>query len=191
MKKLMSMLLVAIVAIGFALPAAAAGAISAAEQTILDELNAGVKVNGQSFYFNPADIKQAENQLKVEEYAAETTKIVVTEIQAARKLVEDNSAGIVANSLNDLLRQLPKEIRDQIFGHIQTAARALGLVATLSGSTITISNVKGETVITPVSGKNPVVKATGANYTTSLVAFSSLMIAVLGAAIIGKKYARI
>ncbi|MBP1043625.1 hypothetical protein I6N95_21595 [Vagococcus sp. BWB3-3] len=185
MKKMLSMLLVALVAIGFALPASAAGAITAAEQSILNELNAGVTAGGGTFYFAASDIAQAENELKANDFDAATCQTVVGHIQAARALVVNNSAGLTATSLNNLLGQLPKAIQDQILDHIYAAADALDLAISSNG---TVVNKAGKTVIVPTTKANPVVKATGANYTISFLVFGSLMVAALGAAVIGKKY---
>lgn len=185
MKKMLSMLLVAIFAVGIALPASAAGAITANEQSILNELNAGVTAGGGTFYFPASDIGQAENVLKTNDYNAATTQEVVGHIQSARQLVVDNSKGLTATSLTNLLAQLPVSVQNQIQAHITAAVNTLGLVISSNG---TIVNKAGKTVIIPTTKANPVVKATGANYTISFLVFGSLMIAALGAAIIGKKY---
>lgn len=188
MKKVTSILLIALLAIGFmtAETVSAAGAISAAEQGILDELNAGVTAGGGTFYFEASDIVQAENELKANDYNAATTQVVIGHIQAARQLVLDNSKGITATNLNNLLAQLPKTVRDQIWNHIIAAADALDMAVASNG---TLVNKAGKAVIIPNTTSNPVVKATGADYTTSFAVFALLMIAALGAAVVGKKYA--
>lgn len=186
MKKLMSILVVAILALGFAPSVLAAGAITAAEQGILNELNAGVTAGGGTFYFAASDITQAENAVKSNDYSDASSQTVVGHIQAARKLVVDNSKGITATSLTNLLGQLPVSVRNEINNHIAAAASALGLV--YDASTRTISDKSGKTVIIPNTKSNPVVKATGADYTTSFAVFALLMIAALGAAVVGKKY---
>ena len=185
MKKLMRIVFGAILALGLGVTtASAAGAITADEQAILNELNAGVTAGGDTFFFNATQISDAEYYLKVNDYPASATTVVVGHIQAARKLVVDNSTGIKATSLSNLIAQLPQNIQTQIWDHIMAAATALDLSIDQGGNVI--NKKDGKTVITNGA---PIVKATGANYTTSLVAFASLMIAALGAVVVGKKYA--
>ena len=155
--------------------ASAAGAISADEQKILDALNQGVTTKeGQTFHFSATDIQQAENDLKTNNYDAATCEAVVADINAARQLVIDNSAGIKATSLEDLIRQLPKSVQDQIMNHILSAAKTLGLKVDGNG---VITNTKGQKVFVPTTGGNPVVKTTGfslANVAVTLIGLLSL-----------------
>ena len=171
MKKLFS-LVFTLALVMSPLIASASGAISDDEQRILDALNQGVTTQeGQTFYFSNTDIQQAENELKANDYDSETCNEVVEHINAARQLVIDNSAGITATSLEDLLRQLPKDIQNQILDHILAAAKVLGLSVDSEGN---ITNNNGQTVFVPTSTKNPVVKATGFSTTNAIVTIISL-----------------
>ncbi|WP_326717320.1 hypothetical protein [Vagococcus jeotgali] len=187
MKKLVSMI-IAFVGVLFLLPIAsnAAGAISANEQEILDALNQGVTIdNGQTFYFSATDIQQAENELKANDYDKKTTDTVVANINAARQLVIDNSKGLSATSLNDLLKQLPKHVQDQIRDYILASAKALGLSIDQNG--IIVDN-SGKKVFVPTTSNNPVVKTTGVASSTGIMTVIALVAitAVLGTAVTRK-----
>lgn len=172
MKKLVSLVFALLV---FVLPitANAAGAITADEQRILDALNQGVTTKeGEKFFFSATDIQQAENELKTNDYSAATVNTVVGHIDAARQLVVDNSAGIKATSLENLIAQLPKDVQNQIKNHVLQAAQALGLSIDSNGN---IVNNVGKKVFVPTTSANPVVKTTGASSTGAIIAIVSLL----------------
>lgn len=114
MKRFLKLLVMAGLVLLFPMMAHAEGAITADEQRILDALNQGVTANGQTFYFDATDIQQAENDLKSYDYSKSTVDQVVGNINAARQLVMDNAGNIQANSLNDLLKQLPRDVQKQV-----------------------------------------------------------------------------
>lgn len=167
------------------LAANAAGAISSDEQRILDALNQGVTTQeGQTFYFSATDIQQAENELKANDYDKATCDEVVGHINAARQLVIDNSAGITATSLEDLLSQLPKDIQNQILDHILAAAKALDLSVDGNGN---ITNNKGQAVFVPTNSKNPVVKTTGFTMTNAIITIIGLFSLTLVTGVLSRK----
>lgn len=172
MKKLISLVFALLV---FVLPitANAAGAITADEQRILDALNQGVTTKeGETFYFSATDIQQAENELKTNDYDAATVNTVVGHINAARQLVIDNSAGIKATSLENLIAQLPENVQSQIKNHIFEAAKALGLSVDGNGN---IVNNGGTKVVVPTTKSNPVVKTTGISLGSAIITLVSLL----------------
>lgn len=172
MKKLVSLAFALLVFIS-PIAASAAGAISNDEQGILDALNQGVTTQqGQTFYFSATDIQQAENELKANDYDKATCDEVIGHINAARQLVTDNSAGITATSLEDLLRQLPKNIQNQIRDHILAAAKVLNLSVDGNGN---VTNNSGKKVFVPTTGKNPVVKTTGFTMTNAIITIIGLV----------------
>jgi len=184
MKRFVSIIFALLV---FVLPitANAAGAISADEQRILDALNQGVTTKeGERFFFSATDIQQAENELKANDYNAATVNTVVGHIDAARQLVVDNSAGIKATSLEDLLKQLPKNIQDQIRTHILEAAKALGLSVDSQGN---ITNKTGNKVFVATTSKNPVVKTTGISITSAMITIISLVALTVATGFISKR----
>lgn len=151
----------------------AAGAISGDEQRILDSLNQGVTTQGgQSFFFSATDIQQAENELKANDYDKATCDEAVAHINAARQLVIDNSAGITATSLENLLSQMPKHIQNQLLDHVLATAKALNLSVDGKGN---ITNNSGQKVFVPNTSKNPVVKTTGFTMTTAIITIIGLL----------------
>lgn len=184
MEKLVSLLFALLV---FLVPvtANAAGAISADEQRILDALNQGVTTKeGERFFFSATDIQQAENELKTNDYNATTVNTVVGHIDAARQLVVDNSAGIKATSLENLLKQLPKDIQNQIKTHILEAAKALGLSVDSSGNII---DKTGKKVFVATTSNNPVVKTTGISPISGIIALVSVVALTVATGFISKR----
>ncbi|MCI0131089.1 MULTISPECIES: hypothetical protein [unclassified Vagococcus] len=172
MKKLVSLIFTLLVVM-LPITANAAGAISTDEQRILDSLNAGITTKeGQRFFFSATDIQQAENDLKTNDYSAETVNTVVGHIEAAKQLAVDNSAGIKATGLEDFLKQLPKHIQNQIQNHILEAAKALGLSVDSKGN---VTNNAGQKVFVATTSSNPVVKTTGISLTSAIVTIASLV----------------
>ena len=172
MKKLLSLVFALLVFVA-PITVSAAGAISADEQRILDSLNQGVTTKeGEKFFFSATDIQQAENELKANDYNAATVNTVIGHIDAARQLVVDNSSGIKASSLENLLSQLPKDVQDKIKTHILQAAQALGLSVDSKGNVV---NNSGTKVIVPTTKSNPVVKTTGISLGSTIITLVSLL----------------
>lgn len=179
MKKIVSLLLVLIVALGFSATALAAG-ISPAEQKILDELNAGVTVSGKRFNLPGHEINSATNHLKVTDVRDEDAHTVVGNIHEARGLIEGTN--IQANSGKELREKLPPDVLARVLALASASKSLVGL-----GGVDPVTQKPLDTNGKVIASGSPV-KKTGANYTTSIVLFSSLMVASLGAAVIGKKY---
>ncbi|MGO2082941.1 hypothetical protein [Vagococcus sp.] len=200
MKRFLSFLLMVGLIMLFPVITHAEGAITADEQRILDALNQGVTANGQTFYFSSTDIQQAENDLKTYDYEASTVNQIVGNINSARQLVIDNSAGMTASSLTDLLKQLPRDVQKQVGYYVAASAKALDVKVDQNGSVVTnnyytngetekgskggaASGDAGRKVFVPTNAKNPVVKTTGGNYVMPFAVLGSLAIATFGLAI--------
>lgn len=192
MKKVVGFLvaLVAVLGLSFvnADTASADGAISATEQKILDELNAGATIGGKQFYIDATDINAAENHLKrvalTEAQVSEANK----NIQAARALVQSqtvDTSGV--NTAAGALRLLPRSVISQVQNYFIAAGNAVGLKITFgqggSYSAVMITDASGN----PVYQTGSVVKNTGADYTLSAITFSSLIIAAAGAIFLSRK----
>lgn len=201
MKKLVSFLVALVAVVSFAIPAEAAGAITADEQRILTELDQGVTVGGKTFHISGSDRTQAENYLKQNDLTAAQVSTVVSNIQASRSLVAAQNVNVAnINSLTDLIKALPTSVVDQLKNNIVSAASALGLTATFGPNGVTIvssggsgsgstsgsgsSGSKGGSTVYQ-SGK--AVKQTGANYIASFAVFSSLLVIAAGAFMVGRK----
>ncbi|MGX7013830.1 hypothetical protein [Vagococcus silagei] len=184
MKRFLKLLVMAGLVLLFPMMAHAEGAITADEQRILDALNQGVTANGQTFYFDATDIQQAENDLKSYDYSKSTVDQVVGNINAARQLVMDNAGNIQANSLNDLLKQLPRDVQKQVGYYVAATWKALDARMDENGKVVTNTKNQTNTVYVPTNGKNPIVKTTGGNYTMFYVVLAGLAASTLGLAVL-------
>ncbi|OJG99935.1 hypothetical protein RV18_GL000274 [Enterococcus termitis] len=188
MKKVIGFVATIICVLGFALPAAADGAISAVEQPILNELNAGATIGGKKFAFGAAEINAAENHLKRVDLTQAQADEAIKNIQAARALVEGvsvDSSG--ANTLGDALRLLPANVISQLQSYVVAAGNAVGVKITFgaggSYSAVTITDTQGA----PVYSTGTPVKNTGSNYALSGITFVSLIVAAAGAVFVSRK----
>lgn len=205
MKKVVSGIIALVAVVLFFAPTAqAAGAITADEQRILDELNQGVSVGGKTFNLRASDIAQAENHLKQNDISASDANQVIAQIQQARALIANSGVDVSnINSIEDLLRALPLDLTNQLKDIITSAANILGLsisfhtggfsingsnangatAGTNNGSSVTSSKPSTSTVYTSGSA----VKQTGATYAASAISFASLLLVAAGAAVVGRK----
>ena len=188
MKKILGLLVVVLVVLGLATPASADGAISASEQKILDELNAGATIGGNKFYFEAAEINAAENHLKRVELTDAQVNEAITNIRAAVALVgaqDVDTSG--ATNLVQALSLLPQGVLDQIMGYIVAAGNAVGVKITFgnggSYTAVTITDDAGN----PVYKTGSAVKNTGNSYVLSGITFGSLLTAAAGAVFVSKK----
>ena len=194
MKKILSLLLVVIsFMVMFSMPstARAEGAITNDEQRILDSLDKGVTVNGKTFHILDSDRNQAVNYLKQHDLTNEQVNSVVADIEASRQLVEAQNVDVTnINTLEELVRALPTDVKNQLRANISSVGNVLGLVITFTRDGVIIvdpnenSQVGSGGQLVYNSG-NPI-KQTGANYTSSLIVFVSLLIITVGAFLIGK-----
>lgn len=210
MKKVVSGIIALVAVVLFFAPTAqAAGAITADEQRILDELNQGVSVGGKTFNLRASDIAQAENHLKQNDISASDANQVIAQIQQARALIANSGIDVSnINSIEDLLRALPADLTNQLKDIITSAANILGLSISFNqnGFTINGSNgtngadgsngtngTNGTNGSNGTSGSNIVyssgsaVKQTGATYAASAISFASLLLVAAGAAVVGRK----
>lgn len=207
MKKIVGFVLAALATLLIASPASADGVISAHEQQVLDELNAGMTIGGKTFPLAAQEINAAESHLKRVELTTAQTNAAISNIQAARTLAASaNVDASGATSLEEALRLLPADVANQIKNHVIAAGNAVGVSisfgnggysaswgagTTNSGSTgtttgtggVKVTDKKGSTVYTTTSP----VKNTGSNYALSGITFISLLIAATGAVFVTRK----
>lgn len=193
MKKLISIVAILFALFTVASPAQAAGAISSDEQRILDALSTSVTVSGKAFNVPQTQITQAENFLKQNDLTSAQVNTVVSNIEAAKTLLASQSIDLSnVNSIDELVKALPRNVIVQIQGYVTAAADAIGLVVTSwNGGYVQLSQKttsgKSATTTTPVYSTGSAVKQTGANYIVSFAAIGGLLTLAAGAFVIGKK----
>lgn len=188
MKKVIGFVVAVLAVLSFATPASADGAISAVEQSVLNELNAGFTIGGKQFNFEAAEINAAENHLKRVDLTQAQADEAVRNIQAARALVGGVSVDTSgANTLGDALRLLPANVISQLQSYVVAAGNAVGVKITFgaggSYSAVTITDTNGS----PVYKTGSPVKNTGSNYALSGITFGSLIVAAAGAVFMSRK----
>lgn len=109
---------------------------------------------------------------------------VVGHIEAAKQLAVDNSAGIQATSLENFLKQLPKNVQTQIRNHVLEASRALGLSVSSNGN---ITNSAGKKAFVPTTSSNPVIKTTGISLTSAVMTIASLVTLTVATGFMSKR----
>lgn len=182
MKKVIGAIIAVFAVLSFGLSASADGAISTSEQTILNELNAGVKIGGKQFYFTSAEINSVENHLKRVDLTQSQVDEAVKNIQAARSLAEGVTVDTSnANTLLDALRLLPSDVIAKLQQYVIAAGNAVGVKITFGAngtySAVTVTDAKGSTVYKTGS----TVKNTGTSYIISGITFCSVILAAVGA----------
>ncbi|MFC4770812.1 hypothetical protein [Enterococcus hermanniensis] len=212
MKKVISGIIALVAVVLFFAPTAqAAGAITADEQRILDELNQGVSVGGKTFNLRASDIAQAENHLKQNDISASEANQVIAQIQQARALIASSGVDVSnINSIEDLIKALPLDIKNQLKDVITQAANILGLSISFNQNGFTINGSNGTNGADGANGSNgtngtngsngtstsgssivyssgSAVKQTGATYVASAISFASLLLVAAGAAVVGRK----
>lgn len=193
MKKLVSMVVTLVALFAIVVPVDAAGAISSDEQRILDALTATVTVNGKSFDVPQSQITQAENYLKQNDLTAAQVNTVVSNIEAVKTLLASQKIDMAnVNSIEDLVKALPRSVILKIQGYVTAAADALGLVVTSwNGGFVQLSQKttsgKSATATTPVYGTDSAVKQTGASYLVSFATIGGLLTLAAGAFVVGRK----
>ncbi|MBO0441896.1 hypothetical protein [Candidatus Enterococcus ikei] len=189
MKKVIGFIVATIAVLSFASTSASAdGAISATEQPILNELNAGATIGGKKFNFDAAETNAAENHLKRVDLTQAQVDEAVKNIQSARALVEGvsvNTSG--ANSLAQAIGLLPTNVISQVQNYAIAAGNAVGVKITFgargSYSAVTVTDANGA----PVYKAGSPVKNTGSNYALSGITFGSLIVAAAGAVFVSRK----
>ncbi|MEG1475664.1 MAG: LPXTG cell wall anchor domain-containing protein [Longicatena sp.] len=178
MKKILSLITSLSLCVALTLTVSAAG-LNANEQKILNELKAGVNVDGKMVNLGAGYINQAETYLTsgdvdITDAQAET---VISQVQAAKAIVVENK---ITN-----LNTMPKKFQDQIIGNIQTAAAVLGL-------TVSVNYADKEIVIKDKTGKiiasaSKAVKNTGDNFTSTLALSGAIALLLAGAGIVAAR----
>lgn len=204
MKKIVSGLIALIAVILFVGPSAHAdGAITADEQRILSELDQGVTVGGKTFTVRDYERTHAENYLKQNDLTADQVNTVVAQIQSARSLIASSGVDVTnINSVEQLIKALPLNVKNQLKDVITKAANALGLTVTFypGGYTITGANVgsgssstgtntatTGKPASSTVYTSGGAVKQTGITHLSSAISFASLLLVAAGAFVVGRK----
>lgn len=189
MKKFVGYLVVFFTALLFTVPVDAAGAISANEQQILDLLKAPVSVQGKEFTVPDTYIIQAENHLKQNDLTDAQVETAVTGIQNVRNLLGSVTIDMTGiNTLDDLIRALPRDVIMQIQQEVTRVADALGLVVlSWNGGNIQIGAKNADGTTSPAFSTSSPIKQTGGNYTASAMAIASLLLIAAGAVVVGRK----
>lgn len=202
MKKIVSGLIALIAVVLFVGPSAHAdGAITADEQRILTELDQGVTVGGKTFTVRAFERTHAENYLKQNDVSADQVNTIVAQIQSARSLITSANVDVTnINSVEQLIKALPLNVKNQLKDVISKAASTLGLTVTWypGGYTITGTNV-GSVSSSGTSGTTAkpststvytsggAVKQTGVTHLSSAISFASLLLVAAGAFVVGRK----
>lgn len=178
MKKILSLVTTLALCAAFTITASAAG-LNANEQKILDELKAGVNVDGKMVNLDAGYINQAETYLASADVDITDAQAgtVISQVQAAKAVVVENK---ITN-----LNTMPKKFQDQIIGNIQTAATTLGL-------TVSVNSASKEIVIKDKTGKiiasaSKAVKNTGDNFTSTLALSGAIALLLAGAGIVAAR----
>lgn len=190
MKKLVSYIVALFTIFWFTVPSAdAVSAISENEQQILDLLKEPINIQGKNFSVPATYITQAENYLKQNNLTDAQVKTTVSGIQNVRNLLSTvtiDMSGI--NTLDELIRALPRDVIIQIQQEVMRVADALGLVIlSWNGSDIRIGVKNADGTVTPAFSTASPVKQTGGNFTSSVLAITSLLLIAAGATIVVRK----
>lgn len=177
MKKLMGVLLAAVVLVASVVPAFAAG-INADEKAILDNLKSGVTVAGTTLNI-PADyITQAENYLNTVDVTAEQAKEINRYINAAKEAV-------IAGGTADLSK-LSSTVKSSVVDFASKAAAVLNLKLTYNSSTKVVKIVDAQGKV--VFDKTVPVKTTGMDVnTTGMLVVATAVVGVIAAGFVCTK----
>ncbi|EOL46478.1 hypothetical protein [Enterococcus caccae] len=185
MKKVIGFIVAAVAVFCFTTTASADGAISATEQTVVNELNAGLTIGGKTFHFAASETNAVENHLKRVDLTQGQADEAVKNIQAARALVGGVSVDTSrANSLAGAIKLLPANVISQVQNYVIAAGNAVGVKITFgSNGNLIITDANGA----PVYNAGTPVKNTGSNYALSGITFGSLIVAAAGAVFVSRK----
>lgn len=171
MKKLVSMLTVLALVAVTAVSVCAAG-INSSERKVLDYIQAGVEVNGQTVTVPGNYIVQAENYLNTIDLTEDQANQVIAAVDKAKAYVKDN--GITS------IHGLTSSQKSQLLSFAQEAASVVGLKVTIAnGNQVVITDANGTTVATFEAA----IKVTGgqADFTNAAV-IGAVILGILGAA---------
>lgn len=186
MKKLVSFVVAFLAVFLLAAPKVdAAGAITADEQRILDTLRQPVVINGKSFSLPQEYLTQAENHLKQENLTAAEVSSVIEQINAATSLLASQTIDMTnINTIDDLIKALPRDVITQIQAYVTKAANVLGITVDVSKGSVKLVSKNSGSVIYDTA---KTVKQTGVNYFASFVMIGALLVVAAGAFVVGKK----
>lgn len=171
MKKLISMLAVLALVTVSAVSVCAAG-INSSEKKVLDYIEAGVEVNGQTVTVPNSYMVQAENYLNTIDLTEDQANQIIAAVDKAKAYVKDNG-------ITDI-HGLSQSQKSQLLSFAQEAASVVGLKVTIvNGNNIMITDSNGTTVATFEAA----IKVTGgqADFTNAAI-IGVVILGVLGAA---------
>lgn len=162
----------------FAVNVNAAEGITADEQAILNELKAGVEVDGKTVSVPAEYINQAESFLKTNDVTAEQAKTINAEIAAAKEIVK-------TNKITDV-KEIKGSVASEIFARAKSAAATVGVTLEVGADkTITVKDKAGNALFVVSNG---VIKATGDNYSMMFGMTGAIALILVGAGVVaGKK----
>ena len=171
MKKFLSMITVLALVAVTAVSVCAAG-INANEKRVLDYIQAGVEVNGQTVTVPNNYIVQAENYLNTIDLTQEQADQVIAAVDKAKAYVKGNSITSIHG--------LTQAQKSDLLSFAQEAAAVVGLKVTIvNGNQVIITDANGTTVATFEAA----IKVTGgqADFTSAAV-IGIVILGILGAA---------
>ncbi len=177
-KKLLAIIAAMSMAVAFALPAFAAGGISAQEQELLNKFKAGVVVDGKTITPPQKYIAQAENYLKNDDLTADEISKVSATIDKVYSTMKDE--GIT--SLSELKAS---SSYNSLLSEVKNVASSLGYTVSVGANGFTVTTPGGSTV---GGGSSIKPNQTGVDMTATVVSVIALVAVLSGSAVvIGKK----
>lgn len=161
----------------FAVSAHAADGITADEQAILDNLKAGVVVDGTVVNVPAEYINQAETYLKTNDVTAEQATTIIVEIDNVKAVVKENK-------ITDI-KEIKGAVAKDILAHAEKAASTVGVTLTVSAdNTIVVKDKTGKVLFTAEKG---VIKATGDDYSSMFAMTGAIALLLAGAGVVASK----
>ena len=184
-RSLLTVVLALVMTIGacFTCFAAEAG-VSDKEQAILDALKAGITLDGKTVELPEKYYTQAVNYLASNDLTDEAVDNVVADIADTKKAIVDTGATSVA----DLKAKLAADttVASTIAAKINAAGTAAGVTLNVDLSTGTPSYALADSDGKIVANSDAVIKKTGVDYTTTVVAALAVA-AVLGGCVVAAR----
>ena len=177
MKKTSSLFFtIAILCLSQVSSAHAIGAISPAEQKIIDSLQSGVVLNETKLTLQASDINAAKNYLSSHELSESQISTVLNQIESAK-------AYIKSNNVTDLAAIKGKH-GQKILQYVQAAASALDLNLSInSDGTVSLKDKSGKTVYS----SSGVIKKTGYDFSQTIYVSAVLILVLFSTAVFSIK----
>lgn len=189
MKNIGRYVLVVLLNFFFTVSVDAAGAISANEQLVLDELTQKIDIQGREFQVPETYITQTENYLKQNDLEESQTLTVISNIRKAKSLIKNVEIDYSdIHSLADLIKRIPRDTVVELQRCITESADVLGLVVlSWNQGDVELGTQNPDGTISAVFSSEQPIKQTGAVHISSFLAIGLLLLTATGAFIIGKK----